>query len=406
MPLSQHHESTRAPDDKASAQTTHHLNSAGVPLGVMCRVLSFFCRSTQALPCAGKMLPAPLGSASRGIISRSAAAIAPLTKTLSQPLPSLHQHARTVMSDIQTGSLSPRPVRLVEVEEAMHKIAPLVLADSSFDNVGTLLEAPQARSGKGVLLAIDLTKAVTDEILALPDVSVAIIYHPVIFKPLKTLSFSASAPGATAPNPSIVHDLLRLASAGVSVYCPHTSLDAAADGMNDWLMDTVLGLRLPSDVRPEYQQLGGSTAIIPVPSLAAEAGDCKVLGFGRAVPIVRPALSLKSIIENIRSSANLPHVQLAAAHDMDDAAISSVAVCCGAGSSILNRVKTDVYVTGEMSHHEVLAATASGTSVILLNHSNSERGYLPKLATRLTQLLREDWSVYISTSDKDPLTVV
>ena len=34
--------------------------------------------------------------------------------------------------------------------------------------------------------------------------------------------------------------------------------------------------------------------------------------------------------------------------------VSSVAVCAGSGSSVLNGVAADLFVTGEMSHHEVL----------------------------------------------------
>jgi len=43
-----------------------------------------------------------------------------------------------------------------------------------------------------------------------------------------------------------------------------------------------------------------------------------------------------------------------------------------------------VYVTGEMKHHEVLPMLEAGMSVILAGHTNTERGYLPRLAERLT----------------------
>lgn len=35
------------------------------------------------------------------------------------------------------------------------------------------------------------------------------------------------------------------------------------------------------------------------------------------------------------------------------------------GSSVLGGVQADVFFTGEMGHHDVLAALAQGTSVIL-----------------------------------------
>lgn len=48
--------------------------------------------------------------------------------------------------------------------------------------------------------------------------------------------------------------------------------------------------------------------------------------------------------------------------------------------------------TGELSHHEALAATEKGQCVITLFHSNSERGYLSSvLREKLTNVLKEEW---------------
>ena len=64
-----------------------------------------------------------------------------------------------------------------------------------------------------------------------------------------------------------------------------------------------------------------------------------------------------------------------------------------------------------MSHHEVLAVVARGGSVILCNHTNTERGYLGDvLKGWLEGELREEgggeWEVIVSKEDKDPLRVV
>lgn len=37
------------------------------------------------------------------------------------------------------------------------------------------------------------------------------------------------------------NSLLRLAQEGISVYSPHTAIDAAPGGLNDWLADIVVG---------------------------------------------------------------------------------------------------------------------------------------------------------------------
>lgn len=59
-----------------------------------------------------------------------------------------------------------------------------------------------------------------------------------------------------------------------------------------------------------------------------------------------------------------------------------------------------------MSHHEVLDAVARGTSVILSDHSNSERGFLAVFRDRLALRLPESLTVVVSKADRDPLQVV
>ncbi|KLJ09825.1 hypothetical protein EMPG_14755 [Blastomyces silverae] len=52
----------------------------------------------------------------------------------------------------------------------------------------------------------------------------------------------------------------------------------------------------------------------------------------------------------------------------------------------------DVLVTGEMSHHDALAAIENGAAVVSLFHSDSERGYLSAVMRgRLEEALRGEW---------------
>ncbi|KAI5982854.1 GTP cyclohydrolase 1 type 2/Nif3 [Pisolithus marmoratus] len=114
---------------------------------------------------------------------------------------------------------------------AMEKIAPLRLA-AKWDNVGLLLESPIARpEANRVLLTIDLTPSVLEEALH-PSTALVISYHPPIFKPLSSF---------TLANP-LQASLLRLAAVGVSVYSPHTALDAVKGGINDFLASGLLDI--------------------------------------------------------------------------------------------------------------------------------------------------------------------
>ena len=81
-------------------------------------------------------------------------------------------------------------------------------------------------------------------------------------------------------------------------------------------------------------------------------------------------------------------------------------ICTYIGATVLRGVTANVFLTGEMSHHEVLDATSRGTSVILCEHSNTERGYLTVMKHKLQQVLGNDIKISISDVDRDPLVIV
>lgn len=65
----------------------------------------------------------------------------------------------------------------------------------------------------------------------------------------------------------------------------------------------------------------------------------------------------------------------------------------------------DLYLSGEYRHHHILEALAEGRSVIVCNHSNTERGYLKELKARLEEDLGKGYEFEISACDHDPLVV-
>lgn len=72
-------------------------------------------------------------------------------------------------------------------------------------------------------------------------------------------------------------------------------------------------------------------------------------------------------------------------------------------------VKADLFLTGEMGHHQVLElCDRNGSHVVLTEHSNCERGYLqdiyiPALNNELND---SDVEVIFSQIDTDPLKVI
>lgn len=109
---------------------------------------------------------------------------------------------------------------------AMEAIAPLSLA-ASWDNVGLLVGWREARADR-VMLTIDLTEPVLEEAIR-ANVGVIVAYHPPIFEAMKRLTDAQ-------PRERLV---LLAAKEGIAIYSPHTALDAAPDGINEWLAEGV-----------------------------------------------------------------------------------------------------------------------------------------------------------------------
>jgi len=210
-----------------------------------------------------------------------------------------------------------------------------------------------------------------------------IAYHPPIFKPLCSMTLS---------NP-IQASLLRCAAAGISIYSPHSALDSVYGGINDWLAS---GLGR------------GRVDLIGDEDPSGRGGRGRLLTLDEKT-------TLSSLQERVKKHLGLAQLQVAPIADSPNHEIQSVAICAGSGGSMLVGVDADVYFTGEMSHHEVLSSVASGRNVILCGHTNTERGYLPVLASKMrTELAKlegeekifETTSVHISQEDRHPLDFV
>lgn len=127
------------------------------------------------------------------------------------------------------------------------------------------------------------------------------------------------------------------------------------------------------------------------------------VGMGRLVTLNQP-LTLQNAIDQVKKHIGLPHLRVGVGKNCQlNSQINTVAICAGSGASVFGTTRADLYLTGEMSHHEVLEATQSGINVILCNHSDSERGFLKEFAKKF-QCDGVEFSV--SKCDRDCLTII
>jgi dinuclear metal center YbgI/SA1388 family protein len=126
-------------------------------------------------------------------------------------------------------------------------------------------------------------------------------------------------------------------------------------------------------------------------------------GAGRRAELAAPT-TLDLLVERVKARLGVPTLRVAASerHARGEP-IAVAAVCPGAGGSLFERVSgVDLLLTGELRHHDVLARVTSGTSVLLAEHTTTERGFLSEFARRLAELL-PDTRCVLSERDRSPL---
>jgi len=100
---------------------------------------------------------------------------------------------------------------------------------------------------------------------------------------------------------------------------------------------------------------------------------------------------------SVATPQDIPH------GEKGDIKISSVGICAGSGGSMLNGLDVDLLFTGELSHHEALAATEKGRCVITVFHSNSERGFLHlQMRDLLSEQVEKEISGLVAAGQWEP----
>ena len=265
-------------------------------------------------------------------------------------------------------------MNLAHLMTVLDELAPLRYAES-WDNVGLLVGDPQADITK-VLVTVDYTTEVAAEATA-AGATLVVAYHPPLFAAVKRV-----------PHDALWADAIRR---GIALYSPHTALDVARDGTNDFLADAC-GVSSVAGERAPLRPLAAKTV----------REEPEGIGMGRVGAVA--SIARRELVERIKSKLSLSYVLVAGPLDVP---ATCVAVAAGAGGEMMEdafRAGAEVFVTGEVRHHDALSAARRGVTVVATLHSNSERAAVRAYAARLGARL-PGVTVMASVADTDPFTV-
>ena len=160
--------------------------------------------------------------------------------------------------------------------------------------------------------------------------------------------------------------------------------------------------RICSVIRSAHMYETPAIDVYPLEDLPGGAGMGRIGGLARPV-------SAAWLIRRIKKATGLDKLLVAGRRGRGglQAKVQTAACCAGSCGSIFRAAAAGgagFYLTGEMSHHDALAAAGAGMTVVCLGHSNSERMALKHLAGTLRPRLGKV-SVLLSRRDKDPFEI-
>ena len=226
-----------------------------------------------------------------------------------------------------------------QIFDIINEIAPFELAED-YDNVGLLAGHP-GWPVTNVLAALDLTKEVVQE-AAQNGAQLILTHHPIFFRGRKNIREDDTEGEAVC---ALIRSRMALIAA-------HTNFDNASPGVNDALAK---GLCLR---------------------------DVETGPHGLRVGFLESACSAQAFAGYVEQRLNTRARLYTAA----DKPIRRVAVLGGAGGCFFGEaleLGADAFVTGEVKHHEAMAACGQGLCLVEAGHYETEQIAIKLLAGRL-----------------------
>lgn len=228
-------------------------------------------------------------------------------------------------------------MKLENIINFLEKKYKLDLAEK-WDNSGLILGRREKEIHK-ILICLDITNEIVKQSVD-NKIDLIISHHPLIFSEIKNIT------GDTI----LGEKLLYLIENKISVYSIHTNADSAIDGLNDFILEKI--------------SFEGEKKI-----LFANEKD-NTAGLGRSIKL-KKEMKVQEIVKIIKEKLGLKFLRISGD---ENKVIKKISVLTGAGGSLIPYLdkETDLYLTGDLKHHETLDGIEAGYILIDLGHYESE----------------------------------
>jgi len=245
-------------------------------------------------------------------------------------------------------------MKMSELIAEIEVIAPREI-EEEWDNSGMQINMGNQEVNR-VLIALEITKSVIAEAM-MKDVDFIITHHPLLFSKIDVVDYNTITG-------NYVIDLIK---AGISVYSAHTTFDDTFGGNNEYLAD-ILGLSRIRRIKNKRFAMKGDDREYVVGRMG---NFSELITMEAACRLVEEALGVKGELKTVGDQNKI---------------ISTVGLCTGSGGDTMAAaIKNgcDLFITGDVKHHEAQIAREKGICLIDAGHYGTEKIFAENFADKL-----------------------
>jgi dinuclear metal center YbgI/SA1388 family protein len=222
---------------------------------------------------------------------------------------------------------------LEEIYTHLDKVSPFELQEK-WDNSG-LIVGELGREVSQIVVSLDID---FDMITEAKEGTLFVVHHPLIFDKLSQLDF--------AKYPSNLMEAMILKKQ--SCIALHTNFDQTH--LNKYVFEKILGFKLETQ--------------------------------NSFLCTTRGEWNYKALLTLIKEKLNLPTLRVVGKKEK----ITSIALCTGAGASLMDEVEADCFLTGDIKYHDAMKAMSEDLMMVDIGHYESEKFFAEILLDELKVL--------------------
>lgn len=224
----------------------------------------------------------------------------------------------------------------------------------NWDNVG-LLCGRSDKEVKKIYVALDATDEVIDKAIA-KETDMLVTHHPLIMSGLTRIT----------DDNFVGKRIMKLIQNDISYYAMHTNYD----------------------VRGMAELAGDKLKLIDAEVLEVTGEGMENEGIGRVADL-QESMTLRQCCELVKEAFSLDNVKVFGELDKE---VTRMAICPGSGKSFIKTAiakRADVYVTGDIGHHDGIDAVAQNLAVIDAGHYGIEHIFIKDMEIYLKSNLTD-----------------